>query len=84
MVGVLDVDAQLLERENRLAAQVRARVERRQVEVAALVENLGDARLGLLGAEVEVLELRADVVVVEAQLLGPIDARRMIQRGSPS
>ena len=45
VVGVLDVDAQLLEREHGLAAHVRAGVERGQVEVAALVEDLG-CRLG--------------------------------------
>ena len=43
VVGVLDVDPQLLQREHRLAAHVRAGVERRQVEVAALVEHLGRA-----------------------------------------
>ena len=56
VVGVLDVDAELLEREHRLAPHVGARVERRQVEVAALVEHLG--ALGVL--EEEVLELGAD------------------------
>ena len=73
MVGVLDVDAELLEREDRLAAQVGAGVERGQVEIAALVEDLGDAGLGLLGAEVEVLELGTDVEVVEAHLVGPFE-----------
>ena len=62
VVGVLGVDPQLLEREHGLAAQVRAGVERRQVEVAALVEHLGRLRV----AEVEVLELGSDVEVVEA------------------
>ena len=74
VVGVLDVDAQLLEREDRLAAHVGAGVERGQVEVAALVEDLGDAVLGLGGAEVEVLELGADVVVVEAHAPRPARA----------
>ena len=73
VMGVLDVDAHLLQREDRLAAHVGARVERRQVEVAALVEHLGDAALGLGGAEVEVLQLGADVVGVEAHLLGPFE-----------
>ena len=41
VVGVLHVDAELLEREHGLAADVGAGVERRQVEVAALVEDLG-------------------------------------------
>ncbi len=50
------------EREHRLAAHVRACVERGQVEVAALVEHLGGARV----AEQEVLELGADVEGVEA------------------
>ena len=67
MVGVLDVDAELLEREDRLAAHVGAGVERRQVEVAALVEHLGRRRRsGFARAEVEVLELGADVEGVEA------------------
>ena len=47
VVGVLDVDAELLEREDRLAAHVGAGVERGQVEVAALVEDLGHAALRL-------------------------------------
>ena len=68
MVRVLDVDAELLEREDRLAADVRARVERGQVEVAALVEDLGHAVLGARVLEVEVLELGADVVGVEAHV----------------
>ena len=62
MVGVLHVDAELLQREHRLAAHVRAGVERRQVEVAAFVEHLG--RAGVV--EQEVLELGADVERVEA------------------
>ena len=72
MVGVLDVDAHLLERQDRLAAHVDAGVERGQVEVAALVEDLGDAVLGPGVAEVEELELGADVVGVEAHLLGAL------------
>ena len=58
VVAVLDADAHLLEREDRLAAQVAGDVERRQVEVAALVERrraLSDV------LEVEELQLRADV-----------------------
>ena len=43
VVGVLDVDAEPLEREHRVAAHVGAGVERREVEVAALVEHLGRA-----------------------------------------
>ena len=39
VMGVLDVDAHLLERQHGLAAHVGARIERRQVEVAALVER---------------------------------------------
>ena len=54
---VLDRDAHLLERENRVAAQVGSHVERRQIKVAALVEHLG--AVGVL--EVVVLQLRADV-----------------------
>ena len=60
VVGVLDVDAELLEREDRLAAHVGAGVERGEVEVAALVEDLGLlARLRPGVAEVEELELGA-------------------------
>ena len=72
VVGVLDVDAHLLQREDGVAAHVGAGVERGQVEVAALVEDLGHAALRLGGAEVEELELGADVVGVEAHLLGPL------------
>ena len=69
VVGVLGMDPELLEREHRLAPQVRAGVERGQIEVAALVEDLG----GLGVAEVEVLELGPDVEVVEAHRLGALD-----------
>ena len=65
MMGVLDVDSQLLQREHRLAAHVRAGVERRQVEVAAFVEHLRRARV----LEQEVLELGTDVERVEAHRL---------------
>ena len=60
----------LLQGEDGLAAQVGARVERGQVEVAALVERLGDAALRFRRAEVEELELGTDVVGVEAHLFG--------------
>ncbi len=69
VVGVLDVDAQLLQRQHRLAAHVRAGVQRRQVEVAALVQHLG--RRGV--SEQEVLELRAHVERVEAHRLRALD-----------
>jgi hypothetical protein len=59
----------LLEREHGLAAQIRAGVERGQVEVAPLVEHLRRLR----ALEVEELELGPDVVVVEAHRLGPLD-----------
>ena len=71
MVGVLHVDAQLLHRQHRLAPHIRARVERRQVEVAALVEHLRRARV----AEQEVLELRAHVERVEAHRPGRARSR---------
>ncbi len=41
VVAGLDADAHLLEREHGLAAQVAGAVERRQVEVAALVQGRG-------------------------------------------
>ena len=52
VVRVLDVDAELLEREHRLAPQVRCGVERREVEVAAPVEHLRRpaVQLGLSGS----------------------------------
>ncbi len=65
MVGVLDVDAELLQRDDGLAADVGARVQRGEVEVAALVEDLG----AVLVAEQEVLQLRTDVEGVEAELV---------------
>ena len=55
VVGVLDADAHLLHEEDGVAAQVGGDVQRREVEVAALVERF--RRVGAL--EVEVLELRA-------------------------
>ena len=65
VVGVLDLDPELLEREHGVAADVGPGVERREVEVAAEVE-----RLGALGvAEQEVLELRPDEEVVEPHLV---------------
>ena len=72
VMGVLDVDAHLLQRQHRLAAQVGAGVQRGQVEVAALVEDLGHAARRFGGAEVEVLQLGADVVGVEAEVLGAL------------
>ena len=57
VVRGLDGDAEVFEGEDGLAAEVGAGVERREVEVAADVEDL--RRLGV--REVEVLELRADV-----------------------
>ena len=70
VVRVLDVDAELLEREHRLAAHVGAGVERREVEVAAVVEHLGRA-VGV--AEEVVLELGPDVERVEAHALGALE-----------
>ena len=55
VVRVLDLDAHLLERHDRVAAEVARLVERGQVEVPALVEHLR----AVGAAEVEVLELRA-------------------------
>ena len=73
-----------LEGEHGLAADVDPGVERGEVEVATLVEDFGRAVLRLGGAEVEVLELGADEVVVEPHLPRSPRARRMVQRGSPS
>ncbi len=71
VVAVLDADAHLLEHEGRLAAQVARHVLRRQVEVPALVHNLGPVG----GAEVKVLELRADEEAVA--LLGGLGERAL-------
>ena len=68
VVRVLDVDAQALEREHRVAADVGAGVEGREVEVAALVQDLG----ALVVLEQVVLELRADVEDIEAHVLRPL------------
>jgi hypothetical protein len=65
-MAVLDMDSELLEREHGLASQVRAGVECREIEIAAPVEHLGRAvRVGR--AEIEVLELRSDVELLESQ-----------------
>ena len=73
MVGVLDPDPERLQRVDGVAAQVGAGIERREVEIAALVEDLGDAALTeLVGAEVEELQLRADVEVLEPHFLGTL------------
>ena len=77
VVGVLDVDPELLEREHRLATHVRAGIERRQVEVAAAVEHVGRAAV----FEQEVLELGTDVERLEAHLAAPA-ARRAGARGA--
>ena len=69
VVVVLDRDADLLERLDRLVAQLGRRVLRRHREVAALVERLR-ARVVL---EEEVLELGADVERVEAHALHPVE-----------
>uniref|UniRef100_A0A6J5ZZ65 Unannotated protein n=1 Tax=freshwater metagenome TaxID=449393 RepID=A0A6J5ZZ65_9ZZZZ len=69
VVAVLDMDPELLQCEHRLAAHVGAGVKRRQVEVAALVENLG--AVGIL--EEEVLELGPDVEGVKTHPFHPCD-----------
>ena len=73
VVGVLHVDAELLERQHGLAPDVGAGVERREVEVAALVEDLGHAVLGPGVPKVEVLELRPDIEIREAHGLGALE-----------
>jgi hypothetical protein len=72
VVRVLDVDVELLERQDRLAPHVGARVQGGEVEVPALVQDLGRPVLRLGRAKVEVLELGADVVGLEAHLLGAL------------
>jgi hypothetical protein len=73
VMGVLDVDPHLLEREDGLATDVDAGVERGQIEVPALVEGLGDPVLGIGVLEVVELELGADVERLEAHRLGPVE-----------
>ena len=73
VVRVLDVDAELLQRQHRVAAQVGGGVERREVEVAALVEHLRRPAVQLGLPEVEELQLGADEVVVEAHRLRPLE-----------
>ena len=68
VVGEVHADAELLEREDGLAADVGAGVERREVEVAALVERLGV----LVVAEEEVLGLGADVEELEPEAVGAL------------
>ena len=65
VVGVFDGNAHLLQREDGIAAKVACHVERREVEVAALVKHLGAGRI----LEVVVLELGAYVHHI-TQLLG--------------
>ena len=69
MMGVLHVDPELLECQHRLATHVRAGVERREVEVPALVEHL--RRAGV--AEQEVLQLGADVERLEAHRVSALE-----------
>ena len=85
MVRVLHVDPELLQREHVVPRRRRSRRfgARRQIEVAALVEDLRHPALGAGVPEVEVLELGADVEVVEAHALGPLE-RPKAPGGSPS
>ena len=69
VVVVLDRDPGLLERLDRLVAQLGRGVERGHREVAALVERLR----ALARLEEEVLELGADVERVEAHRLHPLE-----------
>ena len=69
VMGVLDRDAHLLERIDRVSPVVLRHVERRQVEIAAVVEHF---RLGPGVPEVEELELRGGVEVVP-HLGGPAE-----------
>ena len=57
MMRVLNGNAHLLEREHRFAAKVGRVVERRQIEIAALVDRL---RRGI-ALEAEILDRRADI-----------------------
>jgi hypothetical protein len=65
VVGVLHRDPEVAQREHDVSPEVRRRVERGEVEVAALVEDLRP----LVVAEQEELELWPEEVVVEAHLL---------------
>src|SRR3712207_8841493 len=67
VVGQVDVDAQPLEREDGVAAHVGAGVERREVEVAALIERLG--RLAVARSEEHTSELQSRQYLVCRLLL---------------
>src|SRR5215210_1453943 len=69
VVRVLYVDAELLQRHDRLAPQAGRRIQRRQVEVAAVVQGFGAGGV----PEVEVLELRPAEEVIEAHLAGALE-----------
>ena len=71
VMRVLGVNPELFEREHRLAPQIGAGVECREIEVAALVEDLGRLRI----PEVVVLELGTDVEMVKAHRRRPVRAR---------
>ena len=71
VVVVLDLDADRLERRDRVVAHLRRGVLRRHREVAALVDRLR----ALIVVEDEVLELGADVEGVEADLAHPLERR---------
>jgi len=57
VVAVFDTDPHILEREDRLAAQIGGPVHGEAVEISAHVEKLG----GLVRGEIEELEFRADI-----------------------
>ena len=61
VVGSLDLEAHLLQRQADLAAGALAVIQRAQVEVTGLVGGGGGGVAGLIGLEEEELALRADV-----------------------
>ena len=69
VVVVLDLDADRLERRDRVVAHLGRRILHGHREVATLVDRLG----ALVVLEEEVLELRADVERVEAHLLHALE-----------
>ncbi len=69
VVAVLDIDTHLIERQHGIAPEVAGDVKRRQIKIAALVENLG--ALGIL--EIKELEFRAHIKVVEAHIRGALE-----------
>src|SRR5665811_1589679 len=69
VVAILNVDAHLFEGHDSVTAQIAGDIQWSKVEVAALVQYLG--ALGIL--EIEELEFRPDIKMIETHLCGPLE-----------